>query len=122
MERKQYLWLIATVLALTVSARAFAQSTTATMLGTVTDKTGATVAGAKVTARNMQTNLTRTVVSNEQGEYRIEFLPVGDYQLEVSETGFKKSLTRGVVLQVGADSRADVQLEVGDVSAVVSVA
>jgi hypothetical protein len=60
-------------------------------------------------------------VSNEQGEYRIEFLPVGDYQLEVSETGFKKSLTRGVVLQVGADSRADVQLEVGDVSAVVSV-
>ena len=122
MERKQYLWLIATVLALTVSARAFAQSTTATMLGTVTDKTGATVAGAKVTARNMQTNLTRTVVSNEQGEYRIEFLPVGNYQLEVSGTGFKKSLTRGVVLQVGADSRADVQLEVGDVSAVVSVA
>jgi Carboxypeptidase regulatory-like domain len=121
MERKQYLWLMAAVLGLIISARTFAQSTTATMLGTVTDKTGATVAGAKVTARNTETNLTRTVASNEQGEYRIEFLPVGNYELEVSGPGFKKAVTRGVVLQVGADSRADVQLEVGDVNEAVSV-
>jgi len=45
--------------------------------GQVTDRTGATVAGAKVTARNTNTNLTRAVDSNERGEYHIEFLPVG---------------------------------------------
>jgi len=121
MKRKQHLWVITLVVGLVLVPRALAQSTTATLLGTVTDKTGATVAGANVTARNMQTNLTRTVESNGQGEYRIEFLPVGNYEVEVAGTGFKKAVLHGIVLQVSVDSRADVQLEVGAISDAVSV-
>src|SRR3977135_2330285 len=121
MERKLYRWSIAGVLGLLLMPSGSAQSTTATMLGTVTDKTGATVAGARLTARNTQTNLTRTGLSNEQGEYRIEFLPVGNYELEVNGAGFKKAVVRGIVLQVSVDARADVQLEVGNISEAVSV-
>jgi len=121
MKRKQHLWVIALVVGLVLVPRALAQSTTATLLGTVTDKTGATVAGANVTARNTQTNLTRTVESNGQGEYRIEFLPVGNYEVEVAGTGFKKAVLLGIVLQVSVDSRADAQLEVGAISDAVSV-
>lgn len=121
MKRKQNLWLIVVVLGMLFSQRAFAQSTAATILGTVTDKTGATVAGAKVTARNTQTNLTRTVESNAQGEYRIEFLPVGSYELEVTTAGFKKAVLQGIVLQVSVDARADVHLELGDVNEAISV-
>jgi len=121
MKRKQNLWLMVAVLGMLFSQRVFAQSTTATMLGTVSDKSGATVAGAKVTARNTQTNLTRTVESNEQGEYRIEFLPVGSYELEVTGAGFKKAVLHGIVLQVSVEARADVQLEIGDVNQAVTV-
>jgi len=113
--------LLVGVLGLLISSVGRAQSTTATVLGTVTDKTGAIVAGAKVTARNTETNLSRTVVSNDQGEYRIEFLPVGSYELEVSGAGFKKAVLRGIVLQVTVEARANVQLEVGDIAESVSV-
>ena len=121
MKRKQTMWLIAAVLWLLGGARAHAQTTTATILGTVTDKSGATVAGATVTARNTQTNLTRSAITSEAGEYRIEFLPVGTYDLEVSGKGFKKAVLKGIVVQVSVDTRADAQLELGDVSDVVTV-
>ncbi len=121
MKRKQTMWLIAAVLWLLGGGRAHAQTTTATILGTVTDKSGATVAGATVTARNTQTNLTRSAISSEAGEYRIEFLPVATYDLEVSGRGFKKAVLKGIVLQVSVDARADAQLELGDLSDVVTV-
>ena len=53
-----------------------AQITTTTLLGAVTDSTGAVLPGATVSARNTETNLTRTVQANEEGAYRIDFLPV----------------------------------------------
>lgn len=121
MKRKQIVLLFAFVLGLLFSVRADAQSTTATILGTVMDHSGAAVAGASVMARNTQTNLTRTLTSGEQGEFRFEFLPVGTYNLEVSGRGFKKAVLNEIVLQVGANVRADVQLEVGELTDVVSV-
>src|SRR5262249_36813509 len=92
MKRKLFLRWVAIVAGLLLAGRANAQSTTATILGAVTDKSGAAVAGASVTARNTQTNLARGATSNEQGEYRIEFLPVGTYELEVTGKGFKKAV------------------------------
>ncbi len=121
MKREQSLWWMVAVLGTLFSQRALAQSTTATMLGTVSDRTGAAVAEAKVIARNTQTNLTRTAETNAQGEYRIEFLPVGDYALEVTGTGFKKAVIHGIVLQISVDARADVQLEIGDINDAVTV-
>src|SRR6266487_2797223 len=67
---------------------AVGQVTTATIVGTVTDPGGASVPNAQVTARNVDTGLTRTVTSSEEGTYRLEFLPVGKYVLEVTATGF----------------------------------
>src|SRR5579859_6890610 len=121
MRFKLFLGWITAVAVLLLAGRTSAQSTTATILGTVTDKSGAVVAGASVTARNTQTNLARGATSNEQGEYRIEFLPVGTYDLEVTGKGFKKAVLKGIVLQVSVDARADVQMELGDINDAITV-
>src|SRR5215831_12695647 len=98
-----------------------AQDNNATLVGKVTDPGGAVVPGAQVTARNVDTGLTRTVTSNDEGDYRIEFLPIGKYSLEVSYTGFKKALLSNIVLQVNDTARADVALSVGQVSETVTI-
>ncbi len=100
----------------------FAQITTATIVGTVADPGGAQVPNASVTARNVDTGLKRTVVSGEDGNYRIEFLPVGNYVIEVTATsGFKKASRDGIVLRVGDTARIDMALEVGAVNEEVTV-
>ena len=98
----------------------FAQTTT-TLLGTVTDKSGAVVPNADVTATNTGTNLARTAKTNSQGEYRIDFLPIGDYNVEVSANGFKKSLQKGITLQVNVTARADAALDVGALTEEINV-
>jgi hypothetical protein len=67
----------ALALLLAIPLAVVAQVTTATIVGTVTDPGGAIMPGAQVTARNLDTGLTRTVTSGEDGSYRVEFLPVG---------------------------------------------
>jgi hypothetical protein len=100
---------------------AVAQITTATIVGTATDPNGAPVPAASVTARNRDTGLTRTVTSGEDGGYRLEFLPVGNYVIEVTATGFKKTYRDGVVLHVNDTARVDISLEVGSVEQQVTV-
>ena len=106
---------------LAIPLTAAAQVTTATIVGTISDPSGSAVPGAQVTARNVDTGLTRTVTSGEGGTYRLEFLPVGKYDLEVTYTGFKKALISGTVLQVNDTSRVDVSLAVGQVNETVTV-
>ena len=98
------------------------QLTTTTLLGTVTDASGSAVADAKVTATNTGTNLARTVTTSAEGEYRIEFLPVGGYELDVISAGFKKHRQTGIVLEISEVARVNVKLDVGAVSDTVSVA
>jgi len=98
-----------------------AQVTSATIVGTVSDPSGAAVSGAQVTARNIDTGLARTVSSGEDGSYRLEFLPVGNYAVEVTTTGFKKSYLNNIVLQVNDTVRVDVALTVGLVNETVTV-
>ena len=100
---------------------AVAQITTATIVGTITDSSGAIVPGAQVTARNADTGLTRTMTSNESGTYRLEFLPVGNYVLEIMARGLKKVSQSGIVLQVNDTARVDVSLTVGEVSETVNI-
>lgn len=93
---------------------AFAQITTATIVGSVTDPGGARVPNASVTARNVDMGLTSTVSSGEDGGYRLEFLPVGNYVVEITAaSGFKKANRDGIVLRVNDTVRIDVSLEVG---------
>lgn len=98
------------------------QVTTATIIGTLADPDGGQVPNAQVTARNVDTGLTRTVMSGEDGSYRIEFLPVGKYSIEITvSTGFKKAFRNDIVLQVNDTARVDFTLEVGQVNETVTI-
>lgn len=98
------------------------QITTATIVGTISDPSGAQVPNASVTARNVDTGLKRTVTSGEDGSYRLEFLPVGNYVVEVTPTGgFKRAYRDSIVLQVNDTARIDIALEVGSVDEQVTV-
>jgi hypothetical protein len=98
-----------------------AQLTTAMLSGIVKDQAGAVIAGAEVVATNTATNYSRSAKTNEQGEYRIEFLPVGPYQVEVTAQGFSKSVQKGIVLEVNQSARVDAVLAPGTVREVVEV-
>jgi Carboxypeptidase regulatory-like domain len=98
-----------------------AQVTTTTITGTVTDPTGAAVPNAQVTAINMGTDFTRSVQSNGAGEYRIDFLPVGTYQIAVTSQGFKKFVRGGVLLEINVPARVDAVLQLGATNETVTV-
>jgi hypothetical protein len=122
--RKFGLWkhlLASLALLLAIPLAAVAQVTTAHDCGTITDQSGAILPSAQVTARNVDTGLTRTVLSGEEGTYRLEFLPVGNYVIEVTANGLKKFSRSGIVLQVNDTARVDVTLTVGQVSETVNV-
>jgi hypothetical protein len=93
-----------------------AQDSTARLLGTVTDQSGATIPGATVTARNTSTSVERKTVSNGTGDYSIPLLPVGEYTITTEANGFKTSTLGGIILQVGQEARFDVKLAIGTAS------
>jgi hypothetical protein len=98
-----------------------AQETTATIAGQVQDASGAGIAGAKVTARNLQTGLERSVTTNEGANYTLPLLPIGTYELAAEKAGFKRVLETGIVLQVDQHARVDFKLPVGAASDSVQV-
>jgi len=103
------------------SRAALAQLTTADILGTVTDSTGAVVPKANITLVNLDTNLQRTTVSNDSGEYDFTLLPVGRYSVTVKIAGFKTATTSNVAVEAGDRARADVHLETGGTTETVTV-
>src|SRR5713101_8026582 len=78
---------------------------TGSITGTVTDPSGAAVANAEVSVSNAGQGITRTARTNGGGEYLFAGLPVGNYDLAVTATGFKKYQAKGVVLGVADKSR-----------------
>jgi hypothetical protein len=103
------------------AAATFAQTSTGTIEGTVTDPHGSVVPGATVTARQVATNSTRTVASNAQGYYRFDSLPVGAYELSVEASGFQKQLFTQVEVLVGRITDINVALSIGRLEQVVKV-
>ena len=99
----------------------FAQTVTATITGTVTDPSGAAVAGATVTAKSVERGETFTGATNDSGIYRIPELRVGSYDLKVEKTGFQTSLYPAFVLHEAQVATVDVQLKVGQVSQTIEV-
>lgn len=98
-----------------------AQTTTATVTGTITDTSGAVISNARVTAKNQGTQLEYTAVSGSSGVYTIPFLPVGDYVVSVEAGGFKKLVSNEIKLEVNQKARIDLKLQVGDISQSVEV-
>lgn len=111
--------LAALILCLTSSA--WAQLPTATLLGTVTDPQGAVVPGATVTATHIDTGLTRTVMTGNDGTYRLDAMPVGTYEVQVSHAGFATETLQGLTLTVAQEAAVNVVLRVGSTSQSVTV-
>src|SRR5437764_403350 len=89
MRKTLYLLIIGVVLLGLGSSNAFGQATASgTIQGTVTDSSGAVVPGAQVVAKNKSTDLSRTTASSDTGDYRFELLPVGNYTITISKSGF----------------------------------
>src|SRR5947207_11552447 len=99
----------------------YAQSTTATLSGTVEDTNGAVVPGASITAVNNGTQLTRKTTTNEQGYFIIPLLPPGSYTLKAQAQGFAPVDFTDVVLNVGDQKALQIQLKAGDINATVQV-
>jgi hypothetical protein len=98
-----------------------AQSTAA-IGGTVTDPTGAVVAGGQVKITNTSTGQSRELTTNSAGSYQAPDLQVGTYNVEVTAPGFKKFERTGIVLNVNDTIRADATLQVGESTESVTVA
>src|SRR5260221_9516066 len=109
------------IIFLTVPISVFSQGSTGTILGVVKDPSGAPVPGAKVTASNAETALTRTATSGEDGAYRVPALPVGRYTLRFEHEGFKTQIQEGLVLTVSAEMLVNGAFEVGSISQSVTV-
>ena len=108
--------------ALLLPSGAQAQSTdTASLVGVVTDSLQAAVPGVTLTARQVNTGLTRTTVSNERGFYRLLALPPGEYELTAELSGFSVAKRTGVKLTVGAEAAIDFTLQPGGMSEEVTV-
>ncbi len=113
--------LVALLAAFPLAPHAAAQVTSATLVGTVNDPSGAALPGVAVTARNADTGFTRTVTTSETGAYRLEFLPIGRYSVEAALSGFKSEIRSGIVLAVNDSIRIDLTLQIGAISDTVTV-
>jgi hypothetical protein len=100
---------------------AVCQLTTADILGTITDSTGAVVPNANVTLTNLGTNETRVAQTNASGDYTFTLLPVGHYSIVVKASGFKESITKDLAVEAGDRARSDAHLELGSESTVIEV-
>jgi hypothetical protein len=91
----------------------FAQLPTAKIVGTVKDSSGASVPGAMIKVTNVDTNITRTLTTDSDGSYNALELPTGNYQVQVTATGFKTELRKGITLNVADAPVINFTLEVG---------
>src|SRR5712664_3861222 len=96
-----------------VAMPAHAQIQNGIFTGTVTDPQGAAVGGAEVAITNVGTNTTVSAKTNGEGLFRIPELPVGNYKITVTATGFKKAVRAGLYLGAGVIERVDLKLELG---------
>jgi outer membrane receptor protein involved in Fe transport len=96
-----------------VSLNVSGQQITGSIGGTVLDPSGAIVRSATVTAKQVETGLTRAAVTDHQGEYVLVELPIGHYQLEVEAKGFRRYLQQGISLDVNQTATVSIHLKLG---------
>ena len=88
----------------------------ATVVGTVTDETGAVIPGVAVKITNAGTNISQETTTDSEGRYRIANLQPGDYQITSEITGFRTAVLKGLKLEVNQTARYDITLRVGQIS------
>jgi hypothetical protein len=122
-RKKQVFALVLSLLLYLVAAAipVLGQVEMATLLGTVRDASGAVIPGARITAKNLATGLTRQAVGSSEGDYSIPNLPLGQYIISATAQGFKTWVHTGLVLEVGQKAQVDVVLQVGAVTDQITV-
>src|SRR5260221_10888741 len=105
----------------TASATLNAQEYRATLLGTVSDPSGATIAGAHVIVTNTATGIATSSEANGDGVYTVPFLLPGPYNLKVQQTGFNTFEQTAIELHANDQVRVDVKLQVGQVTTSITV-
>ena len=97
------------------------QAVYGSIVGTVLDSSGAAIAGAKITIRNMERDTTSETTTNESGNYTQRYLIVGRYQVRVEAPGFQAYVQDNVSVSVDAEARVDMKLQVGEVTQTLEV-
>lgn len=118
MRQLRFLLLLALV---GLAADAVAQSTTATISGSVRDAQQAVLPGVTVTVRNVDTGLTRTIITDNSGVYRFSALPVGRYELDAELAGFSKYSRTGLTLSLNQEAVIDIALSLASLEETISV-
>src|SRR5690242_11014364 len=93
-------------------ASALAQQTTGTVTGRVTDQQGAAIPGVTVTARSPATGFTRTEISDTEGLYRLNALPVGNYEVTAELPGFATVVQKDIIVAVAQTTSIDFSLRI----------
>jgi len=107
---------------LLVPGRAYGQATTSgTVIGTVTDSSGALIVGATICVTDPATKSTRTTISNNQGQYIVPDVPPGVYDVRTTKTGFSTDEITALTVSVASQTTANFQLAVGADSTTVQV-
>ncbi len=120
LSRSWFCWCVLGLIVLGMTP-SFGQSTSGRILGRVADPTGAVLAGVKVTLTNQATGVARTATTNASGDYSLVEVPPGDYQIEFELTGFKKSVQKGITVNVNQVLTLNQALEIGAAQEVVEV-
>ena len=110
-----------TIFTLLSSAAAHGQTNNSSLSGTVTDTTGAVVAGAHITAHNDGTGRDTSITTNDSGSYTITNLPSGTYTIRAEAPGFQSSIQQGTHLDPSIGTRYDVSLKTGEATTSVTV-
>src|SRR4051812_24573711 len=121
MERKTPVWAAVLLVCLVCSVSTFAQTTNATLGGTVSDASGALIPGVEVTSKNIGTGIVNTTLTNESGAYQFASLQTGTYEVSATLPGFQTSTFKDVMLGGAQQVRLNFSLKVGDVSTTVEV-
>lgn len=121
LDSRRHWVVLAIVMLLASSAGLSAQTTGATLLGTILDEQGAVLPGVTVTVRNTETGWNRVTTTDQRGYYRAAALPPGAYEMTVEMSGFNKEIRSGMVLTIGQEATINLTLKISSVQETVTV-
>ena len=120
-DRRRIWWPLLAVFLISTGIFPVHAQVSASISGVVTDPSGAAVPSANVTAKNLETGVVRSSLTDNAGHYLILSLPVGEYEVRASKTGFQDSTRTGIQMNLNQEATIDLRLQVSSVKAAVSV-
>ena len=95
---------------------AWSQVTTGTIFGTVSDETGGVLPGVEITLTNIDTGISRTVITGDEGNYNAPNLTLGNWEVQAVLAGFQTAVRSGIQLTVGREAGVDISMSIGEIT------